>query len=61
MTDKQLTVEQVIEKLQKVKDKSTPVYLGDPCGTNRLAPIVSITEESGDVYGRVIMSGGLLQ
>ena len=58
MTDEHLTVGQVIEKLQKVKDKSTPVYSLEGC---LQAPIVSVTEESGDVYGKVILSVGELE
>ena len=56
MTDEHLTVGQVIEKLQKVKDKSTPVYSSAGCCL--VAPIISVTEESGDVYGKVILYVG---
>jgi len=46
MTDKQLTVEDIISKLQKVKNKKTPVYIGNYALT---MPIISITEEDRKV------------
>lgn len=53
MTQKHMSVEEVIAALQKVKDKDTLVYGGVG---NLTIPVISVTEESEDVYRKVLLN-----
>lgn len=53
MSAKHLTVEGVMNALQKVKDKKTNVYVGVKGLT---IPIVSVTKQQGDIYEKVFLN-----